>query len=63
MALAKWIAASGDENEYRTAVITADVSAKGGPALYAIEPNSFLFSFFFSILSGILLHEYFQKSS
>ena len=32
--------------EYRTVVITADVSAKGGPAFYAVEPNSFLFSFF-----------------
>ena len=35
--------------------------ANGGPAFYAVEPNSLRFSFF-SILSGILLHEYSQKS-
>ena len=46
--------------------ITADVSPKGGPAFYAVETNSFLFSFvfvcffFFSVLSVILLHEYSQ---
>ena len=32
---------------YRTAVITADVGAKGGPAVYALEPNCFLFFFYF----------------
>ena len=37
----------------------ADVSAKGGPAFYAVEPKSFLFS----ILSGILLHKYSKKGS
>ena len=41
------------------AVITAGVSAKGGPAFYAIEPKSSLFS----ILSRILLHKYSKKGS
>ena len=35
------------------------MSAKGGPAFYAAEPTSFLFS----ILSGILLHKYSKKGS
>ena len=41
------------------AVITAGVSAKGGPAFHAVEPKSFLLS----ILSGILLHKYSKKGS
>ena len=45
------------------AVITADASAKGEPALYPVETDSSFFLFFFSVLSGILLHEYSQKSS
>ena len=40
-------------------VSAAGVSAKGGPAFYAVEPKSFLFS----ILSGILLHKYSKKGS
>ena len=35
------------------------MSAKGGPAFYAVEPKSFLFP----ILSGILLHKYSKKGS
>ena len=35
------------------------MSAKDGPAFYAVEPKSFLFS----ILSGILLHKYSKKGS
>ena len=50
-----------EKSRLTKAAITADVSAKGGPApaFYAVEPNSFLFS----VLSGILLHKHSQKGS